>query len=239
MAVGDHLPIIVPSSASVNSSSISKSTSPSSSPIIERRRFAPVATHNSSTFIRFPTSARQSTLFVPVYQPQVRVSSVQPCSLTTDTQSISNKSKSSNTPPSSIGSDQHKHNYSQQRSNPILNNPLLNHRKEQPKLFSKKFSTNFSHTTRICLSSKTNSNDNQLSTNHTSTAPLLTHQIENTADTIITANDDENSDQQEIEYFCKTKYDYITRWLHDVRQATYCTETFPTTKRSKKRFVQS
>ncbi|CAF2802332.1 unnamed protein product [Rotaria sp. Silwood2] len=239
MAVGDHLPVIVPTSASLNSSCVSKSTSPSSSPIIERRRFAPTATHNSSTFIRFPTNTRQSTSFVPIYRPQANVLSVQPCSLTTDTQSLSNKSKSSNTPPSSITSDQHKHNYSQQRSNPILNNPLLNHRKEQPKSFPNKFSTNFSYTTRICLSSKTNSNGNQLSTNRASTAPQLTHQIENTSDRLIIPKNDENSDLQEIAYFYETKYNYIRRWLHDVRQATYCTETFRKTKRSKKRFVQS
>ncbi|CAF1161534.1 unnamed protein product [Rotaria sordida] len=234
MAIGDHLPIIVPSSASVNSSSVSKSTSSSpssSSSIGERRRFVPVATHNSSTFIQFPTNVRQSISFVPVYPSRASISSVQPCSFTIDTQSISTKSKSSNTSPSSITSNQHKRNYFQQRPNPILNNPLLNHRKDQPK----KCSINFSYTTRICLSSKTNSNDNQLSIDRANIAPQLTNQIENISDRL----NDENSDQQEIEYFNKTKYDYITRWLHDIRQATYCAETFSKTKRSKNRFVQT
>jgi hypothetical protein len=237
MAVDDHLQVVVPLSIT------STSSSPSSSPVTGRRRFIQVATDNSSTFIQFPINSRQSSLFVPTYRPGTRLSTARPFSRAKDTQSRSNRSKSSNTPSASTVSAGHKRNHSQEKSNPILNNSLLNHRKEQPKSFPIKISTDSSHTTRLSLSSKplkTISNDNQISTIPASTAPLSVHQTENSiSDQQIIPDDNENNDEQKIHCLDKSKYDYITQWLHAVRQATYSTKTFLKKKSSKNRFIQS
>jgi len=231
MAVGDRLLAVTPLSAN------STSSSSSSPPNTRRQYFKQVATNNSSTFIQFPTNSRQSSLFVPTYQSQTNRSTVRPVLLTTDTRSTSN------TPSSSIVNADHERSHSQQRSNPILSNPLLNHRKEQPKSLPIKTLIDLSHTTRLCLSSKplkTPSNDNQIPRNRASTAPFLAHQTESiTSDRQLTLDDNEDHDQQEIHCLDKSKYEYITNWLHEVEQATYSRKAFLKIKRSKNRFIQS
>jgi hypothetical protein len=224
MAVDDHLLVVTsvpPTSAS------SSSSSPS---ITERRRFMQVATDNSSAFIQFLTNSRQSLLFVPTHRSRTNLSTT-PSHLTKDTHSASNKSKSSNGPSLSFTSTDHGRTHSEQRSNPILNNPLLNHRKEQPKSPPLKISTDFSYT-RLYLSSKPLK---PISTNRANTVPLLANQTESIiSDKKIIPDDNKNIDQEEIPGLNKIKYDYITHWLNEVHQATYSK-----TKRSKKRLLQS
>lgn len=231
MAVDDRLPIVAPLSVT------STSSCSSSPPNTRRQCFKQVATNNSSTFIQFPTNSRQSSLFVPTYQLRRSRSTVRPVLLTADTQSTIN------TPSSSLVNADNERNHFQHRFNPILNNPLLNHRKEQPKSLPIKTSIDVSHTTRLCLSSKpskTISNENQISRNRASTAPFLAHQTESTSsDRQVTPDDDEDNDQQEINCLDKIKYDYITNWLQEVEQATYSKKTFLKAKRSKNRFIQS
>ncbi|UJR09744.1 hypothetical protein I4U23_013973 [Adineta vaga] len=224
-------------------SSSASSSSSTSSPLLNRRRSSfQVATSNSATFIQFPNSARQSTSFIPICRPRTSHSSTYIPSQTTDTQSVSNQSKNSATAPSSsIASDEHKRSHSHHRINPILNNPLLNHRKEQPKTPPIKSSTEYSCTTRLCLSSrpiKQTSNENDLLPNRARTAPLLAHQ--NVTDSNV-SNDlpisiDKKTTAQQFPFVDTTKYDYITRWLNEIRAATYSSELVRSkSKRTKRR----
>jgi hypothetical protein len=222
------------------------STSSSLSPFGRRKRLIQVATNNSATFIQFPTNARQPSPFVPICRPRTSLSATRLSTHATDTQSLSNQSKSSaHAPTPSIDSSDHKRSHSKERINPILNNPLLNHRKEQPKTPPVSYSNTYSYTTRLCLSSKpskTTSNDNQMPAIRASTAPILAPQKEtniNVSDRLITPTDNKTSEQQ-MQYVDENKYDYITRWLNEVRAATYSNETFPTkSKRTKRRVAPS
>ena len=243
MAINNDLPCVQPSPVITASSSSSSSSSSLSSPLNRRKRLIQVATNNSATFIQFLTNARQASPFVPISRPRTSYSTTRLPLHTTDTQSLSNQSKSSaNAPPSSNASDDHKRSHSQQRINPILNNPLLNHRKEQPKSPPIKSSNEYSRTTRLCLSSrplKATSNDTHIPTIRASTAPHLAHQKHtniNTTDRLIIPIDKKISEQQ-MQYVDANKYDYITRWLTEIRAATYSNEKFRAkSKRTKRRF---
>ncbi|CAF3801396.1 unnamed protein product [Rotaria sp. Silwood1] len=229
MAIDNDLPPVKPPSVVFVSSS-SSSTSSSLSPFIRQRRLIQVATNNSATFIRFPTNARQSSPFVPISRPRISHSLTRESSAIVDTQSLSNQSKlSTHAATSSIASGDHKRDHSQQRINPILNNPLLNHRKEQPKSSPIK-------------SSKPLSNNNQISINCASTVSPIVNQQEtniNLSDRLIISNDSKTSEQQ-MKYVDENKYDYITRWLNEVRAATFSNETFRTeSSRTKQRILPS
>jgi hypothetical protein len=245
MAVDSDLPLV--KHPSIVSGSSSSSASSSSSPFHGRRCLVQVATNNSSTFIKFPTNARQASPFIPVFRPRTSFSSTRLSSHTADTQSISNQSKSSAKAPTSCNtSDVHKRNHSEQRVNPILNNPLLNHRKEQPKSLPIKPSNEYSRTTRLCLSSrplKSTQDDHRIPIIRASTAPLFAHQTDtnvNISDRLILPNNNKTSGQHQMQYADDNKYDYITRWLNEVRAATYSNETLPLkSKRTKQRIIQS
>jgi hypothetical protein len=232
MAIDSDLPLLKQSSIFSASSSSSKSSS--LIPFNNRQRFVQVATTNSATFIQFPKSARQTSLFVPISRFRTSHSSTRLSPRTNDTQSLSNQSKSSKNPPtsSSTGSGEHKPDHFQQRINPILNNPLLNHRREEPK---------FSHITRNCQSSKplrATLNDTQIPIIRPTTAPMFGHQKE-ISDRLIISIEKKTFKQEETQYV-DDKYDYITRWLNEVRAATYYNETFLSKiRRTKRRFVQS
>lgn len=232
MAINNDLPCMKSSSVITESSSSSTSSS-LLSPFNRRRRLTQVATNNSATFIQFPTSARQESSFVPITRPRTSYSSTRLSFHRADTQSVSNQSKSSvHTPSSSNASDDHKRGHSQHRINPILNNPLLNHRKEQPKSPPIKSSIEYSRTTRLCLSSKplkATLNDAPIPTIRASTAPPY-------IDRLILPIDQNPSDQR-MQYVDPNKYDYITRWLTELRAATCSNENFRTkSKRTKRRF---
>ncbi|CAF0884509.1 unnamed protein product [Adineta ricciae] len=241
MAINDDLPSAKPvTTVNVSSSSSTSSSSPS---LYRRRCSLQVATSNSATFIQFPNSARQSLSFIPVCRPRTSHSSMRVPSQTTDTQSLSNQSKlSANAPSSSNISDEHKRSHSHHRINPILNNPLLNHRKEQPKTPPIK-SQEYSRTTRLCLSSrpmKQTSNENYLSTARARTAPLLAHEnapVSDISDGFLAPIEKKTPDDQ-FPYVDTVKYDYITRWLNEIRAATYSTEpNRGKSKRTKRRLT--
>jgi hypothetical protein len=245
MAIESDLPHVKPSS--IVSASSASTTSSSLLSINNRKRLIQVATDNSATFIQFPKNSRQASLYVPISRPRTSHSSTRLPSHKVDTQSLSNHSKSSaNAPASSIASEEHKRSRSQQRINPILNNPLLNHRREEPKSPPIKPSKEHSRTLRLCLSSrpfKITSNGTQMPIIRASTAPFLAHQTEpntNTSDRLTIPNDNKTSEQQQqTQYVDDNKYDYITRWLNEVRAATYSNETFLSKiKYTKRRIVQ-
>lgn len=224
---------------------INSASSSSFLPITNRKRFVQVATENSATFIEFPKNLRHAFPFIPISRPRTSHSSTRLSYNTVDTQSLSNQSKTStNAPSSSIASGEH-----QQPINPILNNPLLNHRREEIKSPPKKTSSSsYTRTTRLCLSSKplkTTSNDTHITNIRASTAPPLAHQKEtntNISDRLINSNiDEEQQQQQQTQYIDDNKYDYITRWLNEVRAATYSNETFlsKNKQRTKRRYVTS
>jgi len=226
MAVDDQLPIQTPLSAASTLSSSS-----SSSFITERRHLVQVATNNSSTFIQFPANSRQIPLCIPTDRSRAIYLKTREFSHATDIRSISNP-RSSSIPIS----DRERH-HSQQRYNPILNNSLLNHRKEQPKSSPIKPSTDYSLTTRLCLSSKAVkpiSNDHPTSIIPANTSPQTESSI---SDQQILPNEDEDNDQQEAHRLDKNKYDYITRWLQEVEQAKYPRKTFTKTKRPKNKCI--
>jgi hypothetical protein len=246
MAIDSDLPLLKPLSIVSPSSNSSKSSS--LLPYNNRKRLVQVATNNSATFIQFPKNAHQTSPFVPVSRFRTSHSLTRLSSPhTVDTQSLSNQSKSSeNAPTSSIASGEHKRDHSQQRMNPILNNPLLNHRREKPKSSPIKSSKEYLYTTRHCLSSKplkATSNDTQIQIIRATTAPILAHQKEintNLSDRVIISIDNQTSEQKQTQYVDDNKYDYITRWLNEVRAATYSNGTLISkTKRTKRRFVPS
>ncbi|CAF2619199.1 unnamed protein product [Rotaria sp. Silwood2] len=234
MAIDDDLPSLKQPSV-VFTSSCSSSASSSLSPFIRQRRLIQVATDNSATFIRFPTNAHQSSLFVPISRPIISHSSRRQSSPSVDTQSLSNQSKSSiHAATSSITSGDHKPDHSQQRINPILINPLLNHRKEQPKCPPIKISNE--------QSSKLLSNNTQITTNRASTVPPIVHQQEiniNLSDRLIISINNKTS-QQQMKHVDENKYDYINRWLNEVRTATFSNEICRSEpKRTKRRVLPS
>lgn len=242
MAIGNDLPTAKPSSNFGVSSSAS--TSSSLSPFLRQRRLVQVATNNSATFIQFPMNVRQSSTFVPICRPRTSYSSARLSSPTADTQSLSNQSKSSvqeRTP--SILSSEHKRGRSEQRTNPILSNPLLNHRKEPEKYPPVKSPNENVRPTRNCLSSRpfksTATNDSQLSTIRASTVPPIVHQPEinvSLSDRLIMSADNKTREHQ-MQYVDDSKYDYITRWLNAVRAATYSNENLQSESRILKRRI--
>lgn len=246
MAVDHDLPTVQPSSNGLNSTSTSSSVPPSDN----RKRLVQVATNNSATFIQFPRSARQSCPFVPISRPRTDHSSTRYSPQTIETQSVSNQSKSFTTAPTSSeasGDGENKRGQFQQRTNPILTNPLLNHRKEHPKTPPMKSFKTYSRTTRLCLSSKpfrTTSNDTQMPAVRASTAPILAHQkVEtniNVSDRLMISINPKTieHEEQQTQYIDKNKYDYITRWLNEVRAATCSNKTILSKmKRTKRGFV--
>lgn len=240
MAVENSLPTTTttnqPSSNGFNSSSSSTSSN-------QRQRLVQVATNNSATFIQFLRNSRQAVPFIPICRPRTDHSSTRYSPQTIETQSSSNQSKSfTNAPTSSVasGEGENKRGQSQQRINPILTNPLLNHRKEHPKTPPLIPLKTYSRTTRLCLSSKpfrTTNNDTHTPTIRASTAPILAHPKEtniNVSDRLILSIDQKRIEQeQQTQYIDQSKYDYITRWLNEVRAATHSTKT----KRTKRAFV--
>lgn len=205
-----------------------------------RRRFVPVATNNSSTFIQFPTNSRQLILLLPSIRSRTNHSKTSFVSGTTDVHSGSSHSKSSNTRSSSLVS----RDRSRQKVNPILNNSLLNYRKQQPKPFPTPMSTDISYTTPLSLSSKlfrTKCNDSPLRTEAT---PRLTDEIQSVAsdpDTTPDEDENENENNEEVDgpYLDPSKYKYITQWLNEVEQARTHTDSSVKTKRHKNKFGQT
>ncbi|CAF1313778.1 unnamed protein product [Rotaria magnacalcarata] len=245
MAIDNELPSVKPLSAFCTSSS--SSTSSSLSPFLRQRRLIQVATNNSATFIQFPMNVRQSSSFIPICRPRTSYSSARLSSPSADTQSLSNQSKSSaQDPQSSITSTDHKRGQSERRVNPILNNPLLNHRKEQPKYPLTKCSNESSRPSRPYLPSKplksTATTDTQISAIRESTVPPIVNQPEiniNLSDRLILLTDNKTRELH-LQYVDENKYDYITRWLNTVRTATYSTENLHLeSKRSMRRIVPS
>lgn len=239
MAIDHDLPTMIqPSSNGLNSTSILTSSSDN------RKRLVQVATNNSATFIQFPRNARQACPFIPISRPRTDHSSTRYSPQTVESQSVS---KSFPTPPTSSvtsGEGDNKRGHSQQRTNPILTNPLLNHRKEQPKTPPMKSFKTYSRTTRLCLSSKpfrTTSNETHMPVIRASTAPILAHQkVEtniNISDRLMISIDHKTieHEEQQTQYIDKNKYDYITRWLNEVRAATCSNKTIlAKTKRTKR-----
>ena len=180
MAVDDQMAHSTTRSTSSSSSCISPSHS-------RRQRLIQVATTNSSTFIHFPSNRRQSTSFVPVFRACTRMSSP----MTTDTYSSSNHSK--------ISGNEHQRSHSQQRLNPILTNPLLNHRKEQVKF----------------PPMKTNSSSQPLKT--LSTAPRRASAVP-----LLPPSDPLPTPAPFLD---EVKFDYITRWLEQIRLVTHTIDT--------------
>ena len=173
-------------------STTSSSSSASMSPADRRRqRLTQVATTNSSTFITFPSNRRQSTSFVPMFRACTRMSSPM-----TDTYSSSNHS-------TKCSPTEHSRSHSQHRLNPILNNPLLNHRKEQVKFPPMKPKSRSSISTQPLKTVL----DGQ---RRASATPLLPP-AETTAD-------------PPAPYLDEVKFDYITRWLEQIRFATHPVE---------------
>ena len=180
--------------------------------------------------------------YIPICRSRMSSSLTRPSSHTIDNQSLSNQSKSSaQVPTSNDTNNDCRRTHSQQRINPILNNPFLNHRKEQPKINVHINSSNEHHKKnqfyRLPRSLKLNSNIVRVppirpiqrteitNTNKPNTMPALTNN---------------HRTEQDISYVDKTKYDYITRWLNEVREATYSTELVrSTSKRTKRRFESS
>ncbi|UJR36358.1 hypothetical protein I4U23_029084 [Adineta vaga] len=220
MAVDDSLPI----------SQSSASSSSSLSSLTESRHRTQIATDNSSSFIPFFARLQQTTVFIPAHRSRTNLSTTPSSSLTTDIQSISNESKLSNPSSSNSISRERKRFESQQRFNPILNNPLLNHRREVPKPVRMNISTDSSQTIKLHQTTKpfkVRSNDKQ-----TSTSSLLTQRIEPVTDRKVIS--------EELPLIDKRKYDYITRWIHDVRLATYSSEQrCSKMKVSQKRLIHS
>lgn len=227
MAVDQELPLLKQSSSSSSSSS---TTSSSVIPYANHRPHIQVATSNSATFIQFPRNARQATVFLPVNRPRTSHSSTRLSAYTAETQSLSNQSKIS-----SLDSSEQKRCQSQQRTNPILTNPLLNHRKEQMKSPPIKSSKEYVRTTRLCLSSKplrTATNETDMPVIRASTAPVIVHTKDSSPNNaeiskqLSISNEIKtcsNYDQQ-TQYLDDNKFDYITRWLNEVRAATYSKE---------------
>ena len=211
MAVDDQLPIQAPLSATSTLSSSSSS----------RRQLVHVATNNSSTFIQFPNTSRQLSS-IPTDRSRTSRSITRPITCGADVRSVSN------THLSSIPTTDR----NQQRLNPILNNSLLNYRKEQPKCTPIKVSTDYSVTTRLCLSSKPVTTDPQLSIIHTINTPPPTE------DPISDQpNENEDNEQEETQPMDKSKYDFITRWLQEVEQAKSSKGTLSKTKRRKTKCI--
>ena len=236
----------------VASTSSTSSTSSGLKPIYGRERLVQVATTNSATFIQFPTNNRHACLFIPLCPSRASVSSTPVSSLTTETNSISYKSKSSaRTPSLSNDTGDQRRDLSQPRANPILNNPLLNHRKEQPKSLPVKSTNEYTRPTRLCLSSRpfrAAPTDPPVVTNRASTAPLFAHPTNahhNAPDrhmipVITKTTEEQEQPQQEFQYVDDTKLDYITRWIRQVRAATFSQNLLPTRpRRTKRRFTQS
>ena len=235
MAIDRRLPVIGPSSTHSSSTRLSAFSSASAAAARERRHPTQVATDNSSTFIEFPTNSRQSSLFIPTYRLRISRSSMRPFSPTTDTQFVLNKAQSLNTSSSSISNENHRRHHSQQRTNPILSNPLLNHRKEQPTFFPTKMLTDLSQDTKFNLSSKPprpTASNKRILTTRANTNSFSTRPTETNSTRLIALKN--NDEQEELSYLDKDKYDYITRWLDEVRQVTYSTSTSSKAKRSKK-----
>lgn len=184
MAIEDHLPRI----------SISSATSTSTSSSKQYRRH--VATQNSSAFIQFLTNSRQSTIFIPINHNLPR-----PTSGTTDSQS------KSNTPCLITEQPNRKIRSAEQKCNPILNNSLLNYRREQPKSVPVKTNVISTQTTRLCLSAKSSTSRKRIFPLRLPNASISQFDQD-----ILPLNSHEP-------YLDKIKYDYITRWLRDVAQA--------------------
>lgn len=239
MAIDNDLPSVKLPLDNFNSAS--STTSSVSSSNNTRRPLVQVATNNSATFIQFPVRSRQSSPFVPLCRPRTSQSSARLSSNTPDTQSLSNQSKTSE-PARTFSSDEsdHKRVQSQQRANPILENPLLNHRKSPVKYPPIKSANESSRKTRLCQSAKPFkplSNNIQLATIRASTVPPIVHPQENNmniSDRLLISIDNTPSEHQK-QYVDNNKYDYITRWLNEVRAATCSNAAFQSESKSTKR----
>ena len=206
--------------------------------MIERRKLVQVATNNSSTFIQFPTNSRQLILLLPTIRTRANQSKTSFISGTTDIQSGSSQTKSSKTHSSSIVSTDR----SRQKLNPILNNSLLNYRKQQVKPFSVQMSTDRSYIARLPLSFKTKSNDLTIPADHTQPAELDTDEIQTVhSDPEIVPNENENEEIEEIEppFLNPSKYEYVTQWLIEVEQARNQPGPSLKLKRQKAKFAQT
>ena len=199
-----------------------------------RKPLVQVATDNSATFIQFPAHYRSKCMFRPIYPSRTSFSSTPVSSINTETPSVSKSS----------GSDQTdtKRDPSQVRVNPILNNPLLNHRKEQPKtpLTSNQIGSSprpLKHNIVI---------DPLSPTNRASTAPIFAHQINpnpRISDRNFLSVDekiDDSNQQRQYPLLDENKHDYISRWISEVRAATFSHDTLNTRpKRTKRRLMQT
>lgn len=180
MAVDEHLPEIVVGSS--GSSSVS-SNSPNNQ---RRKRLIQIATENSSAFIRFPRSQRLNSSIVPVNRTRPSLSSARLSSATTEQENNAQK-------------DQQR-SQSLQRSNPILENPLLNHRKA---------SSDVSSIVQIDSTNKTRPKTNDR-------IVVLQQKQQQLAEQRAKQN-------QVILYLGKVKFDYIQRWLNEVHRQNFQT----------------
>ena len=165
-----------------------------------------VATSNSATFIRFPSSARTTQPFIPLCPSRTSFSSTPVSSLTAD-------SKSSCSPEPTEG----RRGRSEQRVNPILTNPLLNHRREQPKTHPRPRRSS-QPTRRIVTAPMT-------------AVPIIT----DVPQTILPEETSVAHVEEEPTYMDEVKFDYISRWIREVRAATKTEQRSPTRIRRSKR----
>ena len=226
MAIDNDLPSMKSPSVVFTSSSISISSS--LLPFNQRKRLIQVATTNSSTFIPLLSNARHPLPFVPICHPRISSSAARFSPHTFDTNSSSNQSKSSaKAQISSIRSSNYKCLHTQQRINPILNNPLLNYRREQPKYPSIKSSNGHTRTEEELLRSsrplKPISNKTETPIVRANTVPPVSHQNETNTSlpSKLIISIENRTPEQEIQYIDQDKHDYITRWVNEVRAATY------------------
>ncbi|CAF1626128.1 unnamed protein product, partial [Adineta ricciae] len=206
------------------------STSSSSASLVESRYRAQVATENSSSFMPFFARTHQTNVLVPAHRLRTNLATTPACSMNTDLQSLHSESKSSNIPSSNSRSNDVKCVQPQQIPNPILNNPLLNHRRETPKPTRVNISTDSCQTvelhpmTKLCKARSKNGKQ-------MSTVSLLTQRAQPVSDGTIVSG--------ELPPIDKVKFDYITRWIHEVRVATYTSGCYSKMKFSPKRLIQS
>jgi hypothetical protein len=206
------------SSLSSSSSSSSSSSATPGSTYAEQRRqcLVRVATHNSSTFLSLPSNSRLRYVLKPVVRPDTSLS-LTTTKTATDIYSVSNHSRMS-----SIG---HTH-----PSNPILNNPLLNHRKKNLAVLPavKSVGDPSSTARRRLLSKASQRTHTRLQHGNNTTSSQVQ------SSTSIPIRQDDEQTARLLPYLDEIKFDLIARWLKDVRVAIQRTDTCPSGNTTKK-----
>lgn len=195
-----------------------------------RERLVQVATCNSATFIKFPSHYRSNSSFRPLCPSRNSISSTPVSSLNTESPPLSKSS----------GSEQNevKREPNKVRLNPILNNPLLNHRKEPAR-------STISSARRPIFPNELTRKPNQSSSeslatiSRPKTAPTCIEHKINQSDRKLVENE-ENIAENDSASIDDHKHDFITRWLQEVRAAT-CSQqqSTATSKRNKRKILQT